>query len=376
MTLEITDHNWPLVRLYWNAKSAYEDIIAGVEDDENSKIIVSHRDEALNILYDWVWASSYRSVRYILGVEVYGHRIFTQLAQKRQYSSVAMARIALAAEINSLLQWNQETQQAKKLIQNPTVAAKVFEVTQAIVEYLYLEKNSELCSKCQTISDYVNYYRITYPIVTFTSGVAGVLKAMVNLKDNDIVRNIAAIHDAAKLLDEASKRPGLSNYSDQDWANNLKMHTGEKEIKAAKEILMVDDKGNPMVDDKGNPIPMRWTLSGGTWPDNRTPNEDHPSVKYARKRKMPVQMGPSRTTATMLTLAEQALNAQNTKKEDEKKNLLAYLDLGLFAWWNQAYNRRCTMIHCYHFVTDCAVCNFDVESALIDKILNEEMRVL
>ena len=352
MSLEISELNRFARSQYWNTKTAYYDIInAGNLIDEDSSLIRENDKMAFEILSDWVWASNYRSIRFALGKIPY----IKQYACKRIYPTATMAKKALASEILSQDNWNKEASHAQKLMKNNQLKQNIFEISQQI--YNYLKKKPQLQKICEAQSDYWHYAKLNYS----AKNTWDLIGQVIQKKDTDLVTNIAIIHDLATLLKRV-KKSQVTNFTSFDsdiLMMSILSSNKERQVLPANQIF------DP---NKGQPTPMRWTLSGGKFPDNRTPNEDHPAVIYARMYHRPVQMGPSRTTAIMLHLAREALNNSN-KQQKNIEDLLAHLTLGLFAFWNQSYNRRCTMIHCYHFVTDCAVHNFSIPRKTINKIM-------
>lgn len=417
MTLEIQSNNRWRFRLYWRAISAYNAIVDGAdltrnENPENAwfsdQEITDARDTimrvnrglninnpqlAQSILNDWVQSSSNRYVRAfplrgattrrrLLGTSslglvalaitgwwsagalavasgtIYVLDQYMMPAQRRVYPNNALAAIALAAEINSEKNFARESQLAEAIFVDGTTQNRLQSAARRIAAY-YTDWNAlrRLCNDTGEYGFYINGLRAMIPRRFRNNTNLLDLIAHINVNEDNCGYVVAILHDISVFAKKLASRT-----VNPDTFNNAYTLFDE----AAFRMTIKDDRdGHPNTsvmtpaEINQNFNVTRWTFSGDhttednnaprVFPDYRTPNERHPALKYARSRNCTVQMGPTRTTLHFLQLARSAnCNAAE----------LRALTMMIFAFWNAIYDRACTMVHCFHFTSDCLFRNF------------------
>ena len=323
-------------------EAAFEDILTNMEEDKGNVIHLLnketigafelsrlklemniHVDEVLSTIHRWRTAKKSRLER------ILSHH---QAPEYRVYTSRVNAARALIAEVLSQKNLKHEDVLARKILDNPFIRAEIASAIMA-VKRVYGPRMTDKPPK--TLDDFIRsghsgvykfYYGFFSPGKEFTG-------VFTNPYRYSVGKLIAVLHDAMDL------------YSRQMGAVAVNV--------SSKEIRPKEARG------PGTHI-VRQKIGGTAQFRRKDPKrklrgiatiESRGSIQTARKYNMPVSAGPSFTTARMLTMCEKSgCNVQQ----------LESVALGLFAFWNDVYNKSATSVHRYHFVMDMAK-NFGVE---------------
>ncbi len=334
--------------VYWSRTTAYNDIL-GAEDvsDEHKRTIRENRDTAEKILDDWVWSFASRYVRYVLPTE-------WNNANRRYYRSFPEAALALVNEIRCMAKFKLEAEKAAELLGADGMGGGAFRQAfrsgiAKVFKFVDEETTYGIKRACEAQrGSYKDYYAGLFSATDIGSRSCYLaLKRLAadKIQGHTIAACVGVLHDVSVCGKSKLPKRGVGGASTSSG--------GGGPWDAGTMKVTIPDEGGQTVASLSD-IKQRWTrkYSSSGWVDDRTPDESHPAVKAAREQGYMVQMGPSRTTAHYLNLLA---NAGCSKLEMEQ------MALGLFAFWNQVYNRRCTMIHCYYFVADCAKHNFGLD---------------
>lgn len=320
----------------WLAPQLSQRIAAALPNGANDPLFTA-------VLNRWIWPWRWRSLRWTV----------SQPTSVRFYPDFLEAAAGLVGEAEAQPLLQIEQQLAANLDGNGAFVARIAQHAQAIAAYA--GGNAFVGPALQgRRTEYLwgitfsNPYRAALNAGGGAGGVGGVLNLVANENPPSLPRLVAALHDASVLVKRASGAPGVNLHGFQVFGDNaLRVTCLDLGPPPVVQVQAVDQIPDPL----NNGQPMRWTLAGGPGVDQRTPNERHPAIQYARWRRYPLQMGPSRTTAHYLNLARNAgLNAA----------ALADLTLALVTYWHRHYSQACSMIHCFHFATDAAINNFGV----------------
>jgi hypothetical protein len=307
-----------------DANAAFNQMYSGVKDAPTKNRLTQHKAAVTAVLTTWIRSSRRLIKRFFSGS--HEHTV--------AYNSWEELARALLGEVLSQPNLEKET----KLAKLTKDSAYVFNTLVA-----YLKFVNETVHK----DGYKAELKVLFPTVGWFRGkyshwlpISGVKKCLTEPEKMTFTQLVAGIHDLAE---------GLGEVGD---------HYGEvPNIKCVSTVLVPTEQGYSKV--KTHLLDNRQNLrfrEGYLGSRDCTLKEKNDIVVAARDHNMPLEFGPSFTTGRTLQACFELCRSQGK----DAKAFMTCIAWGLFAFWNQDYEKKYSRGHRWHEVMDMAL-NYGVD---------------